>query len=199
MTRRLDQPPSSTSNGVRSRWRPPTSGSLQLIPRVGRLRPVLWASLVLFTGDQEEYRRGSRRLLERFGQTRDANFRRSWPSPWDWVRTRSTTTTTSSRSPRKQPTKSILPHPKSIMISREFAYVPDDSRPLRALDNLDHLLPDWPARTLNDPVRAIVCYRLGRHAEAPALIRRGSGPIRTRRMAPPTCPTWVLWGSGTGI
>jgi tetratricopeptide (TPR) repeat protein len=32
-------------------------------------RPVLWAALVLFSGEREEYRRGCRRLLERFGQT----------------------------------------------------------------------------------------------------------------------------------
>ena len=34
-------------------------------------RSVLWASLVLFNGDREEYRRGCRRLLERFNQTSD--------------------------------------------------------------------------------------------------------------------------------
>jgi hypothetical protein len=37
---------------------------------------------------------------------------------------------------------------------------------LRALDESDRLGSSWPARTLNDPVRAIVCHRLGRLAEA---------------------------------
>jgi hypothetical protein len=43
---------------------------------------------------------------------------------------------------------------------------------LRALDESDGLGAGWPARTLNEPVRAIVCHHLGRHAEARSALEK---------------------------
>ena len=123
-------------------------------------------ALVLFSGDREEYGRGAGNCLNDSVRPAAPIFERISPSPWAWVRTRSTITTTSSGSPRRRPTKSSsapnVYHDLALICLRAGRF----EAALRALDDLDRLLPGWPGRTLNDPVRAIVCYRLGRHAGA---------------------------------
>ena len=136
-------------------------------------RPVLWAALVLFTGDREEYRRGCRQLLERFGQTSSA-----WSQCYlaitlglgadavdDYDRVVRITQEAINRIPMKG---SYLYHDLALICLRAGRF--EDA--LRALDDSDRLGSSWPARTLNDPVRAIVCHRLGRHAEARSALEK---------------------------
>jgi tetratricopeptide (TPR) repeat protein len=159
-------------------------------------RPALWASLVLFTGDQAEYRRGSRRLLERFGQTRNANFRAQVAiclglgedAVDDYSQvvqiTQEATNEITFAGPK-------IYHDLALVCLRAGRF----EAALRALDKLDHLLPDWPARTLNDPVRAIVCHRLGRHAEARSALQKARDwADQHEKKGPPDVPDVDLVG-----
>jgi tetratricopeptide (TPR) repeat protein len=134
---------------------------------------VLWASVVLFNGDREEYRRGCRRLLEPFGQTRN---RLSWlhlaialglgeDAVDDWSRVVRMTQAAVAEYPIKA---SYLYHDVALVCLRAGRF----EAALRALDESDRLGASWPARTLNDPVRAIACHRLGRRAEARSALEK---------------------------
>jgi tetratricopeptide (TPR) repeat protein len=159
-------------------------------------RPILWASLVLFNGDKEEYRRGCRLLLERFGQTRNANFRAylaitlglGEDAVDDYSHVVRITEEATNEIDFAAPK---IYHDLALVCLRAGRY----EAALRALDNLDHLLPDWPARTLNDPVRAIVCHRLGRHAEARAALQKArEWAEHNEKNGPPDVPDLDLIG-----
>jgi tetratricopeptide (TPR) repeat protein len=136
-------------------------------------RPVPWAALVLFSGDREEYRRGCRRLLERFGQTSAPDSRMylaitlglGEDAVDDWSRVVRIAREAINRLPTKQ---SYYYHDLALVCLRAGRF----EAALRALDESDRLGSTWPARTLNDPVRAIVCHRLGRHAEARSALEK---------------------------
>jgi tetratricopeptide (TPR) repeat protein len=129
-------------------------------------RPVLWAALALYTGDRQEYRRECRRLLREFGQTSDAICRLYLAITLglgddavdDWAHVVAMT----------QDTLSELNEHSSYYHDLTLVYLRagrlEDA--LRTLDKADRIGWGWPARTLNDPLRAIICHRLGRHAEA---------------------------------
>jgi tetratricopeptide (TPR) repeat protein len=145
-----------------------------LSPRAGESNlMVLWASVVLFNGDREEYRRGCRRLLERFGPTSDRLSRLHLAITLglgedavdDWNRVVRMT----QEAVEEYPTKaSYLYHDVALVCLRSGRF----EAALRALDESDRLGSSWLARTLNDPVRAIVCHRLGRHAEARSALEK---------------------------
>ena len=143
-------------------------GAWSLDPEAGPSpRSVVWASLVLFTGDREEYRRGCRQLLERFGQADDGYSRLNFAitaglgedAVDDWSRIVRHTQETVNDIRIKE---SYHYHDLALVYLRAGRF----EAALRALDESDRLGSSWPARTLNDPVRAIVCHRLGRQAEA---------------------------------
>jgi serine/threonine protein kinase/tetratricopeptide (TPR) repeat protein len=138
-------------------------------------RPVLWAALVLFSGDREEYRRGSRQLLERFGQTSNA-FSRCYLAitlglgedavdDYDRVVRITQEAVNQISIPMRG---SYVYHDLALICLRAGRF--EDA--LRALDDADRLGSTWPAHTLNDPVRAIVCHRLGRYAEARSALEK---------------------------
>jgi hypothetical protein len=136
---------------------------------------VLWAALVLYSGDREEYRRGCRQLLERFGRTSNA-FSRCYLAitlglgedavdDYDRVVRITQEAVNQISIPMRG---SYVYHDLALICLRAGRF--EDA--LRALDDADRLGSSWPAHTLNDPVRAIVCHRLGRHAEARAALEK---------------------------
>jgi serine/threonine protein kinase/tetratricopeptide (TPR) repeat protein len=144
-----------------------------LDPAVSWTRPVLWAALVLFNGDREQYRRGCRQLLERYGPTNSTYSQFNLALTLglgedavdDYDRVVRNTQEAINRFPGKY---SFLCHDLALICLRAGRF--EDA--LRALDDADRLSSTWPAHTLNDPVRAIVCHRLGRHAEARAALEK---------------------------
>jgi len=160
---------------------------------------VLWASVVLFNGDREEYRRGCRRLLERFGQTRDARNRMHLAiilglgedAVDDWSRVVRVTQEAINEIAVEEP---YLCHDLALVCLRAGRF----EAALRALDKSDHLPASWLARTLNDPVRAIVCHRLGRHAEAKSALDKARQWVDHNEKKGPPDIGLVLWWTGTG-
>jgi serine/threonine protein kinase len=151
-------------------------------------RPVLWASLVLFSGEAEEYRRGCRRLLERFGQTSDAmstlylaiTLGLGEDAVDDWARVLQNTQGAVNGWSLVKP--SYIYHNLALVCLRAGRL----EAALRALNDSDRLGSSWPAHTLNDPVRAIVCHRLGRHAQARAALERArQWAARNEKKGPP--------------
>jgi tetratricopeptide (TPR) repeat protein len=128
---------------------------------------VLWASLVLYSRDREEYRLGCRQLLEQFGQN---------GNPWYVLYLAATLglgqNAVDDYSRVVRMTEEAVHHwqPKTSYIYHHLALVCLRARQfeaaLRALDDSDRLGSSWSGHTLNDPVRAIVCHHLGRHADA---------------------------------
>jgi hypothetical protein len=157
---------------------------------------VLWASLVLFSGDREEYRRGCRRLLERFGQTSDdlstLYLAITLGLGQDAVDDYSRVVRMAQEAVDRWPTKaSYIYHDLALVCLRAGRL--DDA--LRALDDSDRLGSSWAAHTLNDPVRAIVCHRLGRHAEARAALEKArQWAAQNENKGPPDLAEWNLVG-----
>jgi serine/threonine protein kinase len=150
-------------------------------------RPVLWASLVLFAGDREEYRRGCRQLVDRFGQTSDAiselYLAITLGLGQDAVDDYSRVVRMVQEAVDHAPTKaSYNYHDLGLVCLRAGRF----EAALRALDVSDRIGSSWPAHTLNDPVRAIVCHRLGRHAEARAALEKArQWAARNEKLGPP--------------
>jgi tetratricopeptide (TPR) repeat protein len=150
-------------------------------------RPVLWAALVLFSGDRQEYRRGCRRLLKRFGQTSDDEsvlyMAITLGLGQDAVDDYGPVVRMAQDAVDHWPTKaSYIYHDLALVCLRAGRL----EAALRALDESDRIGSSYSGRTLNDPVRAIVCHRLGRHAEArSALAKAKQWADQNEKKGPP--------------